>query len=296
MAIPEAQLETWSHQGSITQSSTTYQTIRNALMSSNASYSSKSYDVFLQGSYGNDTNIYAESDVDIVIRLDAIFNYKIDHLQPNQQTAFKQAFSGSAGYTFAEFKKGVSERLSAAFGADVEPGTKAVRIKANGSRRSADVLVCYQHRRYTEFLSLNDNAYIPGIMFFTSEGENVINYPKAHSENCTIKHQATNSWFKPMVRIMKNMRSQLVKTGAMAQGVAPSYYIEGMLYSVPNEKFGKSYANTFADCVTWLMTTDRSKLMCANRQYWLLGNSQVQWTDANCTLFLRMLAALWNNW
>lgn len=31
------------------------------------------FKVFLQGSYGNDTNIYAESDVDIAIRLDNCF-------------------------------------------------------------------------------------------------------------------------------------------------------------------------------------------------------------------------------
>ena len=33
-------------------------------------YADKNLKVFLQGSYGNDMNIYAESDVDIVIRLD----------------------------------------------------------------------------------------------------------------------------------------------------------------------------------------------------------------------------------
>ena len=75
MAIPDAQLETWSHQGSVTQSSITYQIIRDALFDSSAAYANKLFDVFLQGSYGNDTNIFAESDVDVVIRLDSIFVY-----------------------------------------------------------------------------------------------------------------------------------------------------------------------------------------------------------------------------
>ena len=69
MAIPLSQLETWSHQGAIQGSSSTYNTIKKALESSTNPYAGKSYDVFLQGSYCNDTNIYAESDVDIVIRL-----------------------------------------------------------------------------------------------------------------------------------------------------------------------------------------------------------------------------------
>ena len=49
-------------------------------------------------------------------------------------------------------------------------------------------------------------------------------------------------------------------------------------------------------CVSWLQTTDRSRLLCANRQYWLLGNSNVQWPVANCDLFLDALVYLWNNW
>ena len=70
MPIPESQLETWSHQGSITQSSSTYNTIKSVLEGSTTPYAGRNFKVFLQGSYGNDTNIYAESDVDIVIRLD----------------------------------------------------------------------------------------------------------------------------------------------------------------------------------------------------------------------------------
>ena len=73
MGIPESQLETWSHQGSIIQSSSTYATIKNALESPGSPYASKSFKVFLQGSYGNDTNIYSESDVDVVMRLDSTF-------------------------------------------------------------------------------------------------------------------------------------------------------------------------------------------------------------------------------
>ena len=77
---------------------------------------------------------------------------------------------------------------------------------------------------------------------------------------------------------------------------APSYYIEGLLYSVPNDKFGTSYGDTFCNCLNWLVATDRSKLTCANQQYWLLGNSNVQWSAAKCDQFLNALVTLWKNW
>jgi hypothetical protein len=38
--------------------------------------------LFLQGSYGNDTNIYAESDVDVVMRTDSIYYSDTSALNP----------------------------------------------------------------------------------------------------------------------------------------------------------------------------------------------------------------------
>jgi hypothetical protein len=73
MAIPESQLETWSHQGAIATSRNTYASIKGALEAWNTTYADKDFEIFLQGSYGNDTNIYADSDVDIVIMLKSVF-------------------------------------------------------------------------------------------------------------------------------------------------------------------------------------------------------------------------------
>jgi hypothetical protein len=256
MAIPETHLDTWSHQGSVTQSRNTYQILRNALTSATAPYAGKSYEVFLQGSYGNDTNIYAESDVDTVIRLDAIFGYDLSALLRDQQAAFRQAFSTPATYTFAEFKRGVATRLSDAFGSqDVTFGMKTFKITPSGSRRSADVLPCYQYRYYTRFVNHTDCLYVPGVTFPTVSGEWIINYPKQHAENCTTKHQTTNGWFKPMIRILKNLRGRMVYDGIIADDRAPSYYIEGLLYNVPSDQFGGNYSNTFCNCLNWLWSS-----------------------------------------
>jgi len=298
VAIPESQLETWSHQGSIAQSRDTYQTIRTALQDSRAAYADKSFNVFLQGSYGNDTNIYAESDVDTVIRLDSIMRSDLSVLPSEQQAAYHQAFA-QATYTFSEFKAGVTTRLSNAFGAgNVTPGNKAIAIKASGARRSADVVVCYQYRRYIRFLSVNNQEYVPGVIFPSTSSGEIINYPKSHSDNCTTKHQSTNSWFKPMVRIVKNMRSRLVNDGVIAKDVAPSYYIEGLLYNVPNVNFVADQAQAVYNVLYWLATTvDRTNFVCANERYYLLrDNDPVCWPIANGPAFINAVVNLWDGW
>ncbi len=100
-----------------------------------------------------------------------------------------------------------------------------------------------------------------------------------------------------MVRILKNMRQRLVDDGAIEDGTAPSYFLEGLLYNVPNNKFGKSYGDTFVAAMTWILETQRNNLMCANEQYYLVRDSAAEcWPCANCDVFINAGVGLWNNW
>jgi hypothetical protein len=285
MPIPESQLETWSHQGSITQSSNT------------SPYASKNFKVFLQGSYGNDTNIYAESDVDIVIRLDDCFQSDLTQLQEEEKAAYKLAFR-DATYTHVDFKQDVVSTLTKQYGSAVTAGDKAIVIDASGSRRKADVIVAIQYRRYFKFRSSSDSEYVEGICFWNGKGEQIANYPKQHSANLTAKHQASSKWIKPMARVFKNMRSRMVDDGLIEAGVAPSYYIEGLLYNVPNEKLTATYQNCVVNALNWYrQEAKKADLVCANEQYYLLRDaSHTCWPQANCDAFVGAAVTLWNQW
>ena len=81
-------------------------------------------------------------------------------------------------------------------------------------------------------------------------------------------------------------------------GSAPSYFLEGMLYNVPNSKFGKSYGDTVANCINWLVNeADRSELVCASELHYLLRNgSPVTWNESEFSAFLSAISDLWNQW
>lgn len=297
MGIPESQLETWSHQGSITNSSSTYNAIKNVLEDSGTPYASKDYEVFLQGSYGNDTNIWSESDVDIVIKLGSCFHSDLSRLTDDEKTAWRQAHS-DATYGHIELKRDVLQVLTKAYTSDVGGGDKAIAIAARGNRRKADVIVATEFRRYSRFKSTGDQLYTPGICFWNKAGERIANYPKQHSTNLTTKHQATGSWLKPMVRVLKNLRGRLVEDGLLKVGVAPSYYLEGLLYNVPTDKFTAGYKDCFLNAINWIQTeATKEDFVCANEQYYLLrDNSHVCWPRANADAFLNAAVKLWNNW
>lgn len=296
MAIPESQLETWSHQGSVTQSRNTYASVKSTLEDSRSPYHLKSFESFLQGSYGNDTNVYRDSDVDVVMRLDSTWYHDAHLLPAAQHEAFKRAYSGAADYGLPQFKAEVAKWLDQNFNG-VTIGSKAIFIPGNGTRRDCDVLVCARFKYYYRFNSVADESKADGICFFLKDGTQIVNFPKQHSDNCTAKHKSTNQWFKPTVRIYKNMRNYLVDHGILKDGVAPSYYIEGLLWNVPSDKFGNNYEDTFVETFNYLVNTDRSTFKCANGIHTLLKDgSHVSWPPLNCQVYLDALRQLWNNW
>jgi hypothetical protein len=296
MGIPEAQLKTWSGLGSVAQSAQTYQTIRGVLKDSFSPYYDKLFTIFLQGSYGNDTNVYGDSDVDIVIRLDGTFYYDLTQLEQDAKASFESMYAGE-NYGLKQFKPEVLAWLTKRFGADVKAGKKAIFIKENGNRRDADVLVCGTIRRYQKGSSGTDHKYDEGICFFLSDGTRIINFPVQHAENCTTKHQATNGWFKPMARVFKNMRNRMIQDGYLEDDVAPSYFLEGMLWNVPNEKFGTSYVSSWINAFNWLIEADETKLACANDLFWLIReNSHNCWSSANFKTFLSAASKYWDEW
>lgn len=297
MPIPESQLEIWSHQGSITNSSNTYNAIKNVLEDSDAPYADRRYEVYLQGSYGNSTNIWSESDVDIVIQLNSIFSSDIENLSKSEKEAWDAAYLNGT-YNNPEFKRDVLKVLTDAYGADVTSGDKAIAIAARGNRRKADVIVANAFRRYIKFNGMADESYVAGICFWNNAGTRIANYPKLHSSNLTVKHQATGSWLKPVIRIFKNLRARLVDDGVLKAGVAPSYYLEGLLYNVPTDRFADSYADCLVKSLNWIQQESvRSNLVCANEQYYLLRDgSLVCWTPAKAEAFLAAAIKLWNAW
>lgn len=297
MAISESQLDTWSHQGSIQQSSSTYNSIKSILEAPGTPYASKNYKVFLQGSYGNHTNIYCESDVDLIIRLDDCFYSDLSRLSSEEKAAHKGVHA-EASYSQSEFKRDVLEVLTKNYGNDVSDGAKAIAISANGNRRKADVIVATMYRRYFKFNGIYDQSYDEGICFWNSKGTQIANFPKQHSENLTARHQASQNWLKPMVRILKNMRSKCIEEGLLKEGVAPSYYIEGLLYNVPLDKFGPSYQESFINTLNWIQKeADKEQFLCANEQYYLLRDGHPTcWPKADGDALINSLIKLWNDW
>lgn len=296
MSVSENQLETWSHIGSLVQSASTYQSIKAVIESRDSPYMNRGITSYLQGSYGNDTNIIgAEGDVDIVLRNKNVY-YPDLHKLPADQKAHYDRIRTGASYSVEQFRIDVESWLRENYGKDFDPGTKALKIKGNGNRRPADVLACCQYRRYLRFNGREDSSWIEGVCFKLPNGKLIANFPRQHQENCVKKHQETDRYFKAMVRIWKNMRNNMQERGIIQSGIAPSYYIEGLLWNVPSHLFGQSYERTFLQCYSYLHYADKTQLVCANQNAWLIRKDETtSWDPEHFNRFFNALGGYWDS-
>lgn len=160
------------------------------------------YEIFTQGSYENNTNIKADSDIDICVMLKGIFygNY------PYGLTGKDYGFPDST-MKYDDYKQRVSRALIKKFGTDINVGNKSIKIKSNSYRYrvNVDVVIAFQYRDYDKVHRMLNNRnlhqFIEGIKFFASDGNIVINYPKQHIENGISKDKNTSGLYKKLVRI-----------------------------------------------------------------------------------------------
>jgi hypothetical protein len=289
MAIPEGQLDTWSHQGSITNSANTGNSVKNAIESYKGFPKGVEFKVYLHGSYKNDTNVYGESDVDVVVELTSSFQNNLNDEQD------KVLGITTSSYNLSDFRNDVDTCLAEYYkGIGITFGNKVVKIPSSSNRLDADVLICCQYRLYFE---LSATKYHSGITFRTrNTNHRIINFPIKHSDNATTKHQATNQWFKPTVRIFKNMRNYLVSNYGFQKSVAPSYFIECMLSNIPNNQFGASFQSSFVNCHNYLTQNSKDNFKCLNGIRPLWGDTTENWNQPDANTFLEQLEQLWNNW
>lgn len=227
--------------------------IPNATIKESFDLSSFNYDIYLQGSYKNSTNISNSSDVDIVIELTSIY-YPDTSLLTESHKKNYDASRNPSKYKFADFKNEVQKALATEFGNGViHRDDKCIKFLEHDNFCKADILPCFTYKKFTLFENYSKSRANEGIEFITDSGTTVINYPHQHYTSLTNKSTLTSGRFKQTVRMFKTLKEELIENGKMTDGVAKSYYIENLLYNLSDNLFTGTYRERFSNVLEKLI-------------------------------------------
>ena len=279
MPISGPILGVWSHHHSAMASKQSHVSIRNALASYSGWDKDTRYEIFLQGSYKNATNLRRDSDVDVVVQLSARVRPRVVALkgsQLEQDQSHKIAFQ-----RWSSFRDQVLSALRAAYGTKaVTSGRKSLKLVKGKIPAAADVVVTLHYENGLAF-------YLP------SEHRWVVSYPQQHYERGLEKEEATNNRFKRTIRMFKSARNHLVEKHVIKDGTAPSYFIECLLYNVPDELFRPKLAKSYSDIIEYLLTASLQKFKCQNGVRELFGPSKDLWSVDKAQTFIQAARRLW---
>ena len=280
MPIPESTLSNWSHHRSGTASAQAHVAIRDAL-AAHSWPTEMTYKVFLQGSYQNGTNLSQDSDVDVVIQL-------ASRLRPRVAVLGPDALQADASHRFVlerwqTFRQHALHAMRARFGSAVTSGRKTLKVPRGRIPAAADVVVTLK--------------YEDGLAFYLPDARRwVVSYPQRHHQRGLNKERATGDRFKRSVRMFKAMRNQLISRGALDPGVAPSYFIECLLYNVPDRLFRSDLSATYVGILQWLETASIRNFETQSGRTKLFGSRHDQWNVDRSRQFVAGLQLLWRDW
>jgi hypothetical protein len=214
---------------------------------------SRKVKLFIQGSYANNTNVRTQSDVDIAIVQEDVFitEYRSSTTYPQSDSDY--GFTSVLKST-KSFKDEVEDCLKCKFGADVERKNKSIKVHGNTYRKDADTVPCKRYKDYQNDFSKDRNNFIGGIYITPDVGPIIVNYPEQHIINGRKKNMETDTYYKKMVRIIKNMRYIMSDCGYSSADDVSSFGLESLLWNIPNDIFTKylCYGFIFDEIVKYM--------------------------------------------
>jgi hypothetical protein len=160
---------------------------------------------------------------------------------------------------FRSFRTDVLNSLSEEFPEYVTDHPKAICVASDPyeatPRLDADVLVCcpivffaselehhYGDRTIGEALA--DQGARQGICFWPKDdGPMIVSFPRLHIRAMRHKNNGANGNFKPVIRAVKRLRNEILLSSPEYQQSWKSYWLECLLYNVPDEHFRASKYN-----------------------------------------------------
>lgn len=189
--------------------------------------------VYTKGSYPNETNVRADSDVDVVVENRAVYYFDYIDRKESANAAPDRTFKPYEGsWTPDLWRTEVENALRNYFGSSEVDTDGSVAIEVEevvGSRPSCDVVPAFEYRRYDRYDRAPSSTH-QGSKIYKKSGGSIINYPFQQLNNGRAKDRRAYGKYKQFARVLKNGENVLVDAGLMK--AKPSYLMECLAFNL----------------------------------------------------------------
>lgn len=224
----EEKLASWTGPASATEQEKQERTermIRDAIRE-HAAFNNCNLKVYAKGSYANNTNVRADSDVDIAVECTDVIYYDV---APYAKAPPSVPYQGI--WTPEKLRTELVAAMKAKFPGYVDAkGAVAIQINSSSARVDADVVPCFSYHYYMPFDECRE-----GTKVFKKDGSSIVNYPAQQYEKGVAKNNNTNYAYKKCARLLKRLENDMASNGVYKE--LPSFLMECLAYNCPDHVF-----------------------------------------------------------
>lgn len=276
-------MEKWSHRINAERIEDTIGAVKKALANYKSFPPTVKVAFYLHGSHRLGTNIEYNEPVDLIVEITSVAGSSKENANP---------FHGQR-YSYFSFKSDVVQSLENAFGdSAVKEGDRCIHVTGSPNRLPANVLVCFKYKLVIRHG--RDETERIGVAFYPRMSKKlVMNFPKQHHTNETVKDKGSQGYFIPTVRVFKNIRKHLIEKGELDASRVPSYFLESFISNAPSGMFTANYVQSIENLMDfWAKNAWRNYLTIDGfRSLW--GDYPQYWNVDDAQYFLSVLKKNW---
>jgi hypothetical protein len=234
--------------------------------------------IYAKGSYANQTNVRADSDVDIAVQCqEAIYH---EEATPGCLGIKSSDDSYKGIWTPRKLRAELESALQNKFIGQVDrSGSTAIKINSSTARVDADVIPCFDYRYHW-----SPNAYEPGSRVFKKDNSWLDNFPDQQLSEGNFKEENTFGTYKGAVRILKRVENAM--TEAEFHREVPSFFVECITFNCPNSLFiGTNWTGVISNLLIHIWE---------NLQGHEPSEEQSRWLEVSKRKFLFNIDQPWN--
>lgn len=246
----------------------------------------KDVTIYLQGCYACKTNTRFQSKLEVIVELSKTREYNYETMTRNDMK-FRDNFFIDFDHYFDvhHFKNILASEIAKILNVKTKTGTTTIIIPAFGNlQHSIDIFPCFKYKYFRP----EGGSIRAKLVYDERLEEHFLMFTNLHAVNGNLKDTMTQGNFKRMVRLMKNLVAISAREDNIIHFVR-GYYIECLLYNVPNEMYLTKNGNLlsiFLKIINWLNFANLDDFVCQNQIWSLWGNADGFWYQSAARQFI----------
>jgi hypothetical protein len=252
-------------------------------------------EIYMQGSYSTGTNIAFQSKLEVAVEIKKTTEFSAEKMTAKDFIIFDN-FYIAFNHTFdpKKFREALITSIEAELKHKVRERPVNFVIPAFGElQHDIDICPCFSYKYFSE-----RGGKINCKLVYNGElDENYLMFINLHVENGKLKDTITKGKFKEVVRLFKTIVSMSRREDDAIKYVR-GYYIECMLYNVPNEMYltaDGTVLSAFLKVLNWLNFCDPSNFVCQNEIWSLWGGADGFWQPSHAQKLINDVITYYNN-